>query len=288
VAAAGWRSGREVVPLVMRRYRVQPAALASIGVLALWLGCANAPEGPPPQGEAPQAQRAAARVFQHRIVRTYPHDRRAFTQGLVFRDGFLYESTGLYGQSSLRKVALETGQVVREKTVAREYFAEGLSEWGDALVQLTWTSGLALVYDRESFKETRRFAYSGEGWGLTKTDRHLVMSDGSATLRLLDPATFAEVSRVKVHDENGPVSALNELEMVRGTLFANVWQTERIAMIALDSGAVTGWLDLRGLLSASERAQTDVLNGIAFDEGGNRLFVTGKWWPRLFQIEVLR
>ncbi len=267
---------------------MQPTALTAVALLALWLGCANAPEAPPRQADAPAVQKAAARMFQHRVVRTYPHDRKAFTQGLVFRDGFLYESTGLYGQSSLRKVQLETGTVIRQKSVPREYFAEGLSEWGDTLVQLTWTSGMAFVYERESFKELRRFNYTGEGWGLTKTDRHLVMSNGSATLRQLDPATFAEVSRVEVHDENGPVSALNELEMVRGTLFANVWQSERIAMIALDTGMVTGWLDLRGLLSESERAQTDVLNGIAYDEAGDRLLVTGKRWPKVFQIEVVR
>jgi len=267
---------------------VQPTGLTAIGVLALWLGCANAPEAPPRQAAAPSTPNVAAPVYQHRVVRTFPHDRKAFTQGLVFRDGFLYESTGLNGQSSLRKVQLETGTVVRQVSVPREHFAEGLSEWGDALVQLTWTSGLAFVYDRESFKELRRFSYTGEGWGLTKTDKHLVMSNGSATLRLLDPATFAEVSRVDAHDENGPVSALNELEMVRGTLYANVWQSERIAMIALDTGTVTGWLDLRGLLSESERAQTEVLNGIAYDAAGERLLVTGKWWPKVFQIEVVR
>lgn len=267
---------------------MRPSLLLPIGLIALWLGCGSAPApAPPPQVQA-QAAPVSTPVFQHRIVKTFPHDPKAFTQGLLVRDGFFYESTGQYGESSLRQVAIETGTVVREHRVAREYFAEGLSDWGDALVQLTWTSGVAFVYDRESFKETRRFRYQGEGWGLTRTDRHLVMSDGSATIRLLDPATFADVSQVQVHDENGPVSALNELEIMRGTLLANVWQSERIAMIAVDTGQVTGWLDLGGLLSSAERARTDVLNGIAYDEKGDRLFVTGKWWPKVFQIEIVK
>jgi len=269
----------------MTRNAVLITVLALAGVVALLAGPLHLgrPRDTPPQA----APARATPVYQHRVVRTYPHDRKAFTQGLVYHDGVFYESTGLYGESSLRKVAIETGEVLRRHDVAR-YFAEGLSEWGETLVQLTWTTGVAFVYDRGTFKEVRRFAYTGEGWGLTRTDRHLVMSDGSATLKLLNPSTFAQVSTLQVRDEHGPVTALNELEMVRGVLFANVWRSYRIAMIAPDSGTVTGWLDLTGLLPASERSRVDVLNGIAYDEHGDRLFVTGKWWPTVFQVEVIR
>ena len=242
----------------------------------------------PPAALAPPAPGRATPVYQHRVVRTFPHDRKAFTQGLIYRDRVFYESTGLYGESSLRKVAIETGEVLRRHDIDAPYFAEGLGEWGNTLVQLTWTTGVAFVYERETFREVKRFAYTGEGWGLTQTASHFVMSDGSATLKLLDPSTFATVSTLLVRDEHGPVTALNELEMVRGVLFANVWQSHRIAMIAPQTGVVTGWLDLTGLLPASERARVDVLNGIAYDERGDRLFVTGKWWPTVFQVEVVK
>lgn len=274
----------------MTRDAILILVLAVGGAMALLagplrLGRAADPE---PQQSAQPAPARATPVYPHRVVHAYPHDRKAFTQGLVYRDGVFYESTGLYGESSVRKVAIETGEVLRRHDVNAQYFAEGLSEWGETLVQLTWTTGVAFVYDRETFKELRRFSYTGEGWGLTRTDRHLIMSDGSATLKLLDPSTFAQVSTLQVRDEHGPVTALNELEMVQGVLFANVWESYRIAMIAPDSGTVTGWLDLKGLLPASERARVDVLNGIAYDERGGRLFVTGKWWPTVFQIEVAR
>lgn len=273
----------------MTRNALLASVLAVAGVGALLAGPLRPgrPAAPPSAPTTPPAPPRATPVYQHRVVRTFPHDRKAFTQGLVYRDGVFYESTGLYGESSLRKVAIETGNVLRQHDVDAQYFAEGLSEWGDTLVQLTWTSGIALAYDRETFKEVKRFAYTGEGWGLTRTDRHLVMSDGSATLKLLDPTTFAQVSVLQVHDEHGPVTALNELEMVKGLIFANVWQSHRLAMIAPDSGKVTGWIDLTGLLPASERARVDVLNGIAYDERGDRLFVTGKWWPTVFQVEVM-
>jgi glutaminyl-peptide cyclotransferase len=274
----------------MTRNAILTTALASAGVVALLAGPLRPGRGaePPPDSAAQPSPARGTPVYQHRVVRSYPHDRKAFTQGLVYRDGVFYESTGLYGESSLRKVAIETGEVLRRHDVEARYFAEGLSEWGETLVQLTWTTGVAIAYDRETFKEVRRFAYTGEGWGLTRTDRHFVMSDGSATLKLLDPSTFAQVSTLQVRDEHGPVTALNELEMVRGVIFANVWQSYRIAMIAPDSGMVSGWLDLTGLLPASERSRVDVLNGIAYDGHGDRLFVTGKWWPTVFQVEVIR
>jgi glutamine cyclotransferase len=168
------------------------------------------------------------------------------------------------------------------------YFGEGLSDWGNTLVQLTWKHGVAFVYDRATFRKLREHRFTGEGWGLTRTDTHLVMSDGTPTIRLLDPDTFAVTSRVQVHDETGPISALNELEMVKGTLYANVWTTDRIAMIDLASGRVTGYIDCQGLLPAAERNRVDVLNGIAYDAKGDRLFVTGKWYPHVYQIEVVK
>jgi glutamine cyclotransferase len=266
---------------------ISVVALAGMGALLAGPLRQNRGTDLPPTPTPPAATRATP-VYQHRVVRTFPHDRKAFTQGLVYRDGVFYESTGLYGESTVRKVAIETGEVLRKQAVDAKYFAEGLSEWGETLVQLTWTTGVALVYDRETFKQVGRFEYTCEGWGLTRTDRHLVMSNGTATLKLLDPVTFAQVSTLQVHDEHGVVSALNELEMVKGTIFANVWRSHRVAMIAPDSGMVTGWLDLEGLLPASERDRVDVLNGIAYDAAGDRLFVTGKWWPTVFQVEVVK
>ena len=276
----------------MRRSTLVIVALAGAAVAALLAGPlrpagrASAVEGSPAPAALPAA--AATPVYQARVVKTFPHDPKAFTQGLIYRDGVLYESTGLAGESSLRKVALDTGRVLQRRDVAREFFAEGMTDWGSTLVQLTWTSGVAFVYDKATFEPVRQFTYRGEGWGLTRTETHLVMSDGTPSLRLLDPANFSEVSRIEVHDEHGPVSALNELEMVKGVLLANVWQGERLAMIDLASGRLTGWVDLHGLLSPAERARVDVLNGIAYDEAGDRLFVTGKWWPTVFQIEIVR
>jgi glutamine cyclotransferase len=228
-----------------------------------------------------------APVHKHRIINIYPHDRTAFTQGLVFQDGALYEGTGLEGRSSIRKVRLETGEVLQIRRLDPELFGEGIAAWRDTLVELTWRSGVAFVYDRATFRPLRRFRYTGEGWGLTHDGTHLIMSDGSATLRYLDPSTFREVRRLTVRDGGQPVIYLNELEWVRGELLANVWQTDRLARISPSDGRVTAWIDLRGLLDPRDSAGTDVLNGIAFDAARNRLFVTGKLWPKLFEIEIL-
>ena len=238
---------------------------------------------------APQRRSAASQapVSGYTIVRSYPHDPGAFTQGLLFRDGFLYEGTGLNGQSSIRKVRLETGEVLQVKRLERHHFGEGIAIWNDSLIQLTWQTGIAFVYDRNTFERTGTFSYKGEGWGLTHDGTNLVMSDGSPQLRFLDPKTFREVRRITVRDGGLPVSQLNELEYVRGEIFANVWQTERIARIAPATGQVKGWIDLRGLLAPGDAAGADVLNGIAYDEAGDRLFVTGKLWPRLFHIQLL-
>ncbi len=224
----------------------------------------------------------------YRIVHTYPHDPQAYTQGLVFVDGHLYESTGLNGRSSLRMVDLETGRVLQSAAVPSQYFAEGLAPWGSTLVQLTWQSHVAFVYDRFSFRLLRTLHYDGEGWGLTEDGRSLILSDGTATLHFLDPQTLREVRHVVVKDRGAPVTELNELEYVRGQIYANVWHTDRIARISPATGQVLGWIDLTGLLAPGEVSDPEaVLNGIAYDAARDRLFVTGKLWPKLFEIKVV-
>jgi glutamine cyclotransferase len=232
-----------------------------------------------PQGGAP--------VYGYRVVNSYPHDPDAYTQGLIYRDGFLFESTGLYGRSSLRKVKLETGQVVQHHPVVPMYFAEGLTDWRARLIQLTWQSNIGFVYDLASFAPQQTFPYSGEGWGLTHDQSALILSDGTANLRFLNPDTFRETRRLAVRDGNTSIKDLNELEYIRGEIYANVWHSDRIARISPASGQVTGWIDLRGILPPVYKlAPEAVLNGIAYDATRNRLFVTGKLWPRLFEIEV--
>ena len=223
------------------------------------------------------------------VVHIYPHDPHAFTQGLVYVDGHLYESTGQNGQSSLRMVDLETGRVLQEQQVAKEYFAEGLAAWGSTLVQLTWQSHVGFVYDRFSFRQLRTFSYPGEGWGLASDGKQLIFSDGTPELRFLDPATMKELRRVTVKDHGQPVKYLNELEVVHGEIYANVWYSDKIARISPRTGAVLGWIDLTGLLPANLHSSPDaVLNGIAYDAAHDRLFVTGKLWPRLYEIRVVQ
>jgi glutamine cyclotransferase len=236
-----------------------------------------------------QAQRAQPTpVYGYEVVKVYPHDREAFTQGLLFRDGVLYESTGLNGKSSLRKVQLETGKVLQQVPVDARYFAEGLTDWGTRLVQLTWNTNIGFVYDLASFKQQQTFSYTGEGWGLARDDRRLIMSDGTSTLRFLDPQTLKVTGQVQVTDGNVPVRDVNELEYVDGQVYANVWLTDRIAIISPDTGRVTAWLNLAGLMSKSGLSGDAVLNGIAYDAPRKRLFVTGKLWPSLFEIRIRR
>ncbi len=227
-------------------------------------------------------------TYGYQVVRSYPHDRGAFTQGLIFRDGVFYEGTGLNGRSGIRKVKVESGEVLQAKPLAPEYFGEGITDWNKQIVQITWQSEVGFVYDLETFEPTKRWTYTGEGWGLTHDDTRIIMSDGSAQLRFIDPATFKETGRVTVRDASGPVERLNELEYVKGEIFANVWQTDRIARISPKDGRVIGWIDLSGLLAPAERSGTDVLNGIAYDAAGDRLFVTGKLWPRVFEIRLVK
>jgi glutaminyl-peptide cyclotransferase len=216
-------------------------------------------------------------IIDYEVVKTYAHDPTAFTQGLIFRNGFLYESTGLKGQSSLRKVRLETGEVIDLRAVDKQYFAEGLTDWRGTLIQLTWETNIGFVYDLASFAPLNTFTYTGEGWGLTHDDTQLIMSDGSSALRFLDPNTQREIRRVTVRDGGKAIERLNE----------NVWLTDRIAIIAPSTGNVTAWLDLAKLRAPSRQGE-DVLNGIAYDAAGNRLFVTGKLWSRLYEIKVRR
>jgi len=225
-------------------------------------------------------------IYGYQVVHTYPHDPKAFTQGLQYVDGVLYEGTGLNGSSSIRKVKLETGEVLQRKDVARAYFGEGIAVWKSDIIELTWQSNVAFVYDKTTFAPRKTFRYKGEGWGLTDDGTNLIMSDGTDELRVLDPATFAERRRIKVTAVGVPVSNLNELEFVKGEILANVWTTAYVARIAPDTGRVSGYIDLGGLLAPSERAGVDVLNGIAYDAEHDRLFVTGKLWPRLFEVRI--
>jgi glutamine cyclotransferase len=226
-------------------------------------------------------------VSGYTVTKVYPHDAKAFTQGLEFRDGVFYEGTGLNGQSSIRKVELATGKVLQQAPLAADYFGEGITTWGPTIVQLTWTTQKGFIYDRATFKQLRTFQYTGEGWGLTHNTTSLIMSDGSASIRFLDPKTMAETHRILVSDAGIIIRDLNELEWVNGEIYANVWQTNFIARISPASGKVLGWINLTGLLSPEEaRSGADVLNGIAYDAAGRRLFVTGKLWPKVFEIAL--
>jgi glutaminyl-peptide cyclotransferase len=220
-----------------------------------------------------------------RVVQSFPHDRQAFTQGLAYEDGFFYEGTGLQGQSTLRRVDPVTGFVLQEIKLSPSYFGEGITVWGDRIVQLTWKSKMGFVYDKSSFRLLTSFAYPGEGWGITQDGRRLIMSDGTSVLRFLDPKDFRETATLAVRDDKGPVTGLNELEWVQGAIYANVWPTDRIAVIHPRTGRVDAWLDLKGLLGGTEAQGVDVLNGIAYDAKGGRLFVTGKLWPKVFEIQ---
>lgn len=235
---------------------------------------------------AQEAASLRAPIRPYRVLACHPHDPAAFTQGLIYRDGQLLESTGLNGRSSLRRVRIDTGEVLQRKDVARRYFAEGLAELGDELYQLTWESGVAFVYDATTFALKRTMRYRGEGWGLTTNGTHLILSDGSDTLSVLDPQSFRVLSRIQVRDGDRRIERLNELEYVGGKVLANVWLTDRIAVIDPGSGQVTGWIDLTGLGPPSQMTNA-VLNGIAYDGQTDRLFVTGKLWPVLFEIQVL-
>jgi glutaminyl-peptide cyclotransferase len=239
---------------------------------------------------AAHADDAATPVYTYKIVHAYPHDPNAFTQGLFFLDGFLYESTGLLGRSSIRKVRFQTGEVLQQKDLPPEYFGEGITYWGKHIIGLTWRSQVGFVFNLSTFSLEKRWEYPGEGWGITRDDKALIMSDGSSQLRWLNPQTLKELKRVQVTVRGRPLNQLNELEWVKGEIFANIWQTDLIARIDPASGRVTGLIDLGKLLSDNDRGAShpDVLNGIAYDAAGDRLFVTGKLWPMLYEIQLVK
>lgn len=244
-----------------------------LGVTAFLL-LDNGPENPLPMH------------YTYDVVAAYPHDKNAFTQGLVFEDGVLYESTGLYNYSTLRRVELETGKILQLYSLPNQFFGEGITIFNDRIIQLTWQSNKGFVYDKNSFDLLQEFDYPTEGWGLTCDGNQLIMSDGTATLRFLDPKTFEATGQIEVHD-NVPVTRLNELEYIRGEIYANIWQEDKIVIINPQTGQVNGWIDLSGMQDLENRDASDVLNGIAYDAQENRLFVTGKRWSQLFEIKLI-
>jgi glutamine cyclotransferase len=226
--------------------------------------------------------------YTYTVINAYPHDRQAYTEGLAFNNGFMYEGTGIPGRSQVRKVDLLSGTVLQSVDLPAPYWGEGITIYGGNIIQLTWLHNIGFVYDKITFAQLQSFTYPTEGWGLTHDGKNLIMSDGTATLHFLDPVTFAEVGTLDVYDQNGPVTRLNELEYIRGLIFANVWLTNLMAIISPATGQVVGWIDLSGLLTAADLVYPVAeLNGIAYDAKNDRLFVTGKFWPRLFEIDLV-
>jgi glutaminyl-peptide cyclotransferase len=224
----------------------------------------------------------------YKVVRAYPHDPAAFTQGLLWLDGKLYESTGRNGTSTIREVRLEDGKVLRSVSLPSRYFGEGIVDRGDEILSLTWQDQVGFRWNRKDFRQIGSFSYPGEGWALTRDARNIYMSDGTAQLRVLDPKTLAERRRIDVTDQGRPVERLNELEYVKGEILANVWMTSRIARIDPETGRIKGWIELGGLVGGRTNEDPDaVLNGIAYDAAADRLFVTGKNWDQLFEIDLL-
>ena len=227
-------------------------------------------------------------IYTYNIINTYPHSTDSFTQGLVFDEGTLYESTGLNGQSAVKIVDLETGKTIKSHNIADKYFGEGITAVGNKIIQLTWRAGKGFVYDKETLKLLKTFKYDTQGWGITYDGKYIIMSDGSDMLYFMDPRTFKVKGTLNVYYENGKVGKLNELEYIDGEIYANVWGTEKIARINPKTGKITAWIDLSGLLNNEEKKERiDVLNGIAYDAENKRLFVTGKLWPKIFEIEVI-
>lgn len=239
-------------------------------------------EAKPPPEEAPVV------YYGYKIIKTYPHDVHSFTQGLVYEDGFLYEGTGLYKQSVLLKRHLESGRYVKRLRLPDQYFGEGIALFGDKIIQLTWKSEVAFVYDKTTFRELDQFHFSGQGWGLTSDGTRLILSDGTSVLRFFDPNTYAETGRISVHNDRRPVRQINELEFIDGRIYANVLPTDYIAIISPQTGRITGWIDLTGLYIPPEYSPSNVvLNGIAYISETKHLLVTGKCWPKIYEIELV-
>lgn len=241
------------------------------------------------QGNSHFVEAGAIPVFGYQIVNVYPHSSLAFTQGLVYDEGVLYEGTGLYGRSSLRRVDLETGRVLQQTHLDRTLFGEGVALWKDRIIQLTWQSGLGLVYGKENMTRIGSFSYQTEGWGITTDNKSLIMSDGTDILHILDPESFVEKGQILVRANGTPLKGLNELEYINGQIYANVWPTNWIVIISPESGEVKGKINLQGILQKNDiqGSKVDVLNGIACDAREDRLFVTGKLWPKLFEIKLV-
>lgn len=254
--------------------------LASVFLIS---ACACSPSSAP---AAPASTASTMPAYSYEVVATYPHDPKAFTQGLQFADGILYETTGQEGESWVRKVDLASGAVQLQHDLADEFFGEGMVVWGDEIVTITWRSQKGFVFDKTTLAPKREWTYAGEGWGLTADDTRIFMSDGTSQIRIIDPATLQETSRIDVKMNGKPVDQLNELEYIKGEIWANVFQSDRIARIDPATGEVKGIIYLGGLLKPDERRGADVLNGIAYDKAGDRIFVTGKYWPKLFEIRV--
>lgn len=269
------------VSLLKKASFIGPLALLALA-MTVCLSCAD-------QIDLDSFRGSSIEAFSYRIVDSYPHDPSAFTQGLVYYQGEFYEGTGLYGRSSLRRVKIETGEVLEIVNLEDEFFAEGIAIWEDRIIQLTWKSRQGFVWDREKLSQIGDFTYRTEGWGLTSNETRLIMSDGSDTLYFLDPENYSLHGTLKVTASGEPVRGINELEYIEGMIYANLWPSSWIAIISPDTGEVTGRIDLSGILEegGTPAGRVDVLNGIAYDPSGDRLFVTGKLWPRLFEIELV-
>jgi len=267
-----------------RQIHIKTLFVIGFCLLSLWISACERDVKSPLPAEDPKIP-----TYGYQIINEFPHSQEAFTQGLVYLDGFLYESTGLYGRSSLRKVNLADGQILQSISIQNQYFAEGITIFQNKIFQLTWQSNTCFVYDLVSFELLDQFSYSGEGWGITNDGTNLIMSDGTAFLRFLDPNTFTEIKRIEVTDSGTVVRRLNELEFIENEIFANVWLTNTIARISPVDGKVVGWIDLTGLLESEDCPEAiDVLNGIAYDPAEQRLFVTGKFWCKLFEIQLVK
>jgi glutamine cyclotransferase len=278
------------------RVRVSIVALALVAAAAviflilslLRYGPANRPNAIS-NGNSQSTSDARAQQVSYEVVSSYPHDPTSFTQGLVWHDGTLYESTGLKGESKLRRLEFPSGKVLKEINLASEFFGEGLALVDSRLIQLTWQSHKGFVYDLNTFRQLQEFAYDTEGWGLTYDGKNLILSDGSSNLFYLDPQTFKPVKKLAVTMNGKPISDLNELDFIDGEIWSNVWQTDLIVRIDPSTGRVTSFLNLKGILAPSDKTgREDVLNGIAYDAEKKRIFVTGKLWPRIFEIRVTK
>ena len=252
---------------------LRPLALG-LAVLLLWFG---------------QARASSTPVYGYTVVAKYPHSTGSYTEGFFYLNGLFYEGTGLEGRSAVMAINPQTGKVAQQVDLPSQYFGEGIVDWGANLYEWTWKSHICFVYDRFSLRLVKRLPFTGEGWGMTRTAKEIITSDGSAILRFRDPETFHETRHVVVRDGGQDISQLNELEFIKGEIYANVWHSERIARISPRDGHVIAWIDLTGLLPADQRIDSEsVLNGIAYDSQHDRIFVTGKQWPAIFEIRVVK